>query len=444
VSTRLSAGGELVFAVGIEDTAIGSPLHGGGLALDEHDLTGHSQQWREDLLRAAATGATSLRHGFPWYRVNPARGVFDWSWTDEVVEFLVERVKLNVIVDLVHYGAPLWLTGSFTDPDFPAALAEYARAVATRYHGVIGAYTPLNEPLVTASFCGLRGIWPPYREGDDGWAAVVVSVMAGVQGAIRAIREADGAAEIVHVEAVQVYQTQDPSLAEEVRLWARRAQMPTRLLLGQVGPDDEDWSWLADHGADPASLEDLRQHAQRPDVLGLNYYPELSSREIVRLDATTAHVAVDGGLEPLAGEMRRAHLAYGLPLMVTETAVEGDTDKQCAWVDQLVVGLTALRVEGLPIVGLTWWPLMDFVDWSWASGGSVVEEFYRRDGVGQRPHPISPLGVPGGPLEPFLRRMGLYRLDADATGKLERRPTNALEHFRRHAIAYGPRPVLES
>ncbi len=444
MTARLSAGGELVFAVGIEDTAIGSPLRGGGLPLDEHDLTAHSQQWRDDLLRAAATGATSLRYGFPWYRVNPERGVFDWSWTDEVVEFLVERVKLDVIVDLVHYGAPTWLAGSFTDPDFPAALAEYARAVATRYHGAVGAYTPLNEPLVTASFCGLRGIWPPYREGDDGWAAVVVSVMAGVQGAIQAIREADGTAEIVHVEAVQVYQTQDPSLSEEVRLWARRAQMPTRLLLGHVGPDDEDWSWLVDHGADPASLEDLRQHAQRPDVLGLNYYPELSSREIVRLDATTAHVALDGGLEPLAGEMRRAHLAYGLPLMVTETAVEGDADKQCAWVDQLVAGLIALRVEGLPIVGLTWWPLMDFVDWSWASGGSVVEEFYRRDGVGQRPHPISPLGVPGGPLEPFLRRMGLYRLDADATGKLERRPTSALEHFRRQAIAYGPHPVLES
>jgi beta-glucosidase/6-phospho-beta-glucosidase/beta-galactosidase len=370
--------------------------------------------------------------------------VFDWSWTDEVVEFLVKRVKLNVIVDLVHYGAPMWLAGSFIDPDFPTAIAEYAQAVATRYRGAIGAYTPLNEPLVTASFCGLRGIWPPYREGDDGWAAVVVSVMAGVQGAIRAIREADGRAEIVHVEAVQVYQSQDPLLDAEVRLWARRAQVPTRLLLGHVGPDDEDWTWLVRHGVDPASLEDLRQSAQRPDVLGLNYYPELSSREIVWLDGTAVHVAVDGGLEPLVGELRRAHVAYGLPLMVTETAVEGDADKQSAWVDELVAGLIDLRVEGLPVVGLTWWPLMDFVDWSWASGGSVVEEFYRRDGPNELPHPVSPLGTPGGPVAPFLRRMGLYRLDADATGKLARRPTSALVHFRRQAIAHGPRPVLES
>ena len=54
----------------------------------------------------------------------------------------------------------------------------------------------------------------------------------------------------MHVEAVQAYQTEDPSLAEEVRLWERRAQLPTRLLLGQVGPDDEDWAWLVRHGVD--------------------------------------------------------------------------------------------------------------------------------------------------------------------------------------------------
>jgi len=179
-------------------------------------------------------------------------------------------------------------------------------------------------------------------------------------------------------------------------------------------------------------------------VLGLNYYPELSCREIVRLDGATVHVAFDGGLDQLVGELRRWHAAYGIPLMVTETAVEDDVEKQCKWLDQLVGGLDALRDDGLPIVGLTWWPLMDFVDWSWASGGSVVEEFYRRDGPGELPHPVSPLGTPGGPVTPFLRRMGLYRLDADASGKLERRPTNALDHFRRQAIGDGPRLIPES
>ena len=89
----------------------------------------------------------------------------------------------------------------------------------------------------------------------------------------------------------------------------------------------------------------------------------------------TVHVAVNGGTVRLEGELRRCHAAYGLPLMVTETSVEGDTSKKCTWVDHLVASLQCLRDDGVPVIGLTWWPLVDFVDWSWASGGLVVEEF---------------------------------------------------------------------
>ena len=156
-------------------------------------------------------------------------------------------------------------------------------------------------------------------------------------------------------------------------------------------------------------------------------------------DGRVVHVAMDGGTAALLGELHRCHTAYGVPLMVTESAVEGDSAKQCAWLDQLVAALQHLRGEAFPIVGLTWWPLVDFVDWSWASGGSVVEEFYQRDVDGQPPHPVLPPGGAGGSILPFLRRMGIYRLEPDTAGSLARRPTRLLEHFRAHAT----RPAAE-
>ena len=54
--TNTDGDDELMFAVGIEDTAIGAPLRHGGQRLDEYELTGHLEQWREDLARAGATG----------------------------------------------------------------------------------------------------------------------------------------------------------------------------------------------------------------------------------------------------------------------------------------------------------------------------------------------------------------------------------------------------
>jgi beta-glucosidase len=441
VSARQDGDGDdaLVFAVGIEDTAIEAPLRHGGQRLDEYELTGHLEQWREDLARASATGARAIRYGLPWHRVNPAPGVFDWEWADQVIGHLAGEAGLRVILDLVHYGTPAWLAGSFADPGYAAAMAQYAAAVASRYRGVVGAYTPLNEPLVTASFCGLRGVWPPYLNGDRGWAQVAVAVAAGVQASVRAIRSADPGAEIVHVEAVQAYRTADPSLAGEVRAQEWRSELPTRLILGEVGPDDPLWGWLAGHGISDTTLRRLASEPVLPDVIGLNYYPELSCRELVRLDDAVVHVAYDGGVERLEQVLRHWHARYGRPLMITETAVEGGAEKKSAWLDALVASLRRLRADGVPVQGLTWWPLVDFVDWGWASGGAVVEEFYLRDAGTGQPRPVQPAGQPGGPVTPFLRRMGIYSLHADDDERLTREPTGLLERFQAHAAAEAAR-----
>src|SRR6202008_2517386 len=106
----------LVFAVGLEDTAIGVPLRHGGQRLDEYELTGHLRQWREDLARARDTGASAIRYGLPWYRVNPAPGVFDWTWADAAIGHLAGEAGMRIILDLIHYGTPTWLAGAFADP----------------------------------------------------------------------------------------------------------------------------------------------------------------------------------------------------------------------------------------------------------------------------------------------------------------------------------------
>src|ERR1700733_488148 len=62
VSARRDGNDALIFAVGIEDTAIEVPLRGSGQRLDEYELTGHLTQWREDLARAGHTGATAIRY----------------------------------------------------------------------------------------------------------------------------------------------------------------------------------------------------------------------------------------------------------------------------------------------------------------------------------------------------------------------------------------------
>ena len=140
---------------------------------------------------AAAAGAGAIRYGFPWYRLNPAPGRFVWDWADRVVDRL-DELGLEAIVDLIHYGTPLWLDNAFLNADFPVCLAEYAAALAERYRGRLRLWTPMNEPQITAMHCGELGIWPPRLTGHDGYVKLIRAIVRGVVAAQRAVAEASG------------------------------------------------------------------------------------------------------------------------------------------------------------------------------------------------------------------------------------------------------------
>ena len=410
MTTRPPFTAPFVWAVGIEDTNVGWPLAGSPSGLDEYALTQHYENWREDLALAASIGATSARYGFPWYRLNPAPGQWDWSWTDAVVAE-ANKLGIGLIVDLVHYGTPVWLKGSFTDPDYPDAVAEYARAVAERYAGQVAGITPLNEPLVTASFVGLRGIWPPHESGERGWSRVVVSLAEGMQRSIHAIRAVAPKLQIVHVEATHVWTAED-GLAAEHLLLDRKNYLPTDLVLGRVVPGHELYQWLLDQGIGVARLKGLAEAGTSPDVIGVNYYPELSARQLHRYEDKVVGVTFNAWTDGLRSIIEGFFERYGLPILVSETAVEGDDAHRTSWLDAVVGLIHAMRAEGLPVVGLVWWPLFDFVDWSWATGDQVIEEFYSViDGK------ISPIFPPrrGAGIDAYFRRMGLWKLVADGT-----------------------------
>ncbi|MFE4950386.1 family 1 glycosylhydrolase [Leifsonia sp. NPDC056665] len=426
--------GEFAWAAGIEDTCVYPPEHFAMADLDEYDLTDHTGNWRDDLLAVRDLGATVLRYGVNWPLVHTAPGVFDWSMLDERLTYAAAELGLTVIADLVHYGTPTWLRASFADARYPQTVAEFAGAFAARYRGIVDHVTPLNEPLTTASFCGLRGVWPPSLTGWDGWTAVTLGVVEGMAATIRAVRAANPDAVVVHVEATSQYSADDAGLAEHAALLESVGMLPTDLLLGRVDPSHPLHAWLLEQGAAPERLERLTVAPPTVDLLGVNYYPDLSPRTLVQRDDEVAQVATNRWSDGLADSLRAFSARYGLPMLITETSIEGDDELRSAWLDDSVRSIGELRAEGLDIRGYTWWPVFDFVDWSYASGGRNVEEFVVDDDiVAARQH--SGDGAEDGrrAKTPFLRRMGVIRLDEQEDGRLARVPTAAAELYARLA-----------
>lgn len=193
-----------VWAVGFENTFIGQTARGERV-LDEYEITQHYQYWEEDLNRVRETGATMIRYGIPWYRIETSNGVFDWSWTDKVMGYFDQHRDLVPIIDLMHYGTPLWLKNEFMNAEYPQLVARYAKAFAERYKGVASYYTPLNEPFVNAEWCGWSGKWPPYLTGVLGFTLMINQLCKGIIMTVKCLKEVDPNAVMVHVEASKKY-----------------------------------------------------------------------------------------------------------------------------------------------------------------------------------------------------------------------------------------------
>jgi beta-glucosidase/6-phospho-beta-glucosidase/beta-galactosidase len=399
------------WAVGIEDTFVPHVRARSGRALDEYELTQHDRFWRQDLQMIRDIGVRYIRYGIPWYQVNPAPGQFDWSWTDEVLPWMVEELGMVPILDLVHYGAPLWLEGTFLARDYPQRVAEYAAAVAERYGHLIKLWTPLNEPRVHAHFAGFVAAWPPYRRGRKGYAQVLTALSRGMATTVDAIRAVRSDAVMVHVDAMSMVESPLPELAREVELRMLHQFLAAELTEGSVTPEHPMWGYLLGLDVPRVWLEELADGERRLDIYGGNFYPQMSVWVVNGTPEQPTSRRRHGTADDLERTLRNAHARMQRPVMFTETSLSGGVRSRSRWLEASVQATNRVRADGVPLIGYTWFPAFSLVTWA-----------YRR---GRRP------------TEAYLAHMGLWDLRNDGNGVLERHPTGLERRYAELVAAEG-------
>ncbi|WP_114853141.1 family 1 glycosylhydrolase [Brachybacterium sp. YJGR34] len=362
--------GTLHYALGIEDTFV-PQTRPGERALDEYELTEHYTHVDEDLAKVAEVGADMLRWGVPWYRVSPEPGRWDWEWTDRAIDRFGE-VGVRPVIDLLHYGTPQWMDGEFAHPDFASRFSEFATTFAERYADRVTDYTPVNEPMIHAQFSGEIAYWPPYLSGDDGLVRMITALTAGFVGAQHGIAEVLGSrATFVHVEAsLRLAGDLEGEHRELVDHLRDRRYIVEDLVTGRVGDGHPLLEFLQRHGMPDSLLSELVEKPALPDVMGVNYYPQHSTRLFRDGEHHTggfhdpAPTQNDGvaGLEDLLVTYEER---YGAPVALTETCVEGTVEERIAWMDASLAAIHALREAGHQIVAYTWWPLFDMYEWTY-------------------------------------------------------------------------------
>jgi beta-glucosidase/6-phospho-beta-glucosidase/beta-galactosidase len=344
--------GNFMFATGIECSY--PTIKHGKVRRDLLRECDHYNRYKEDLGLVKELGINFLRYGLPYYSIHKEPGKFDWSFADEAMAEM-KRLKITPILDLMHFGVPDWIE-NFQNPELPLHFAEYAGAVAERYPWV-RYYTPVNEIYVTARISAKDGNWNEQLKTDKGFVTalkhcVAASIMGNHEIAKRlndCIIVQSESAEYTH----EFSATPSPeiTLENELRflsldlLYANAPSATVAMYMMDNGLSREEYDWFM--AGKPPGYQ----------IMGNDYY---GRNERIKLPDGSIQISMDvlGWYEITKEYYERYHM----PIMHTETNVF-EPDLAPMWLYKQWVSIMRMRRDGAPVMGFTWYSLIDQIDW---------------------------------------------------------------------------------
>ena len=350
---RRTPNGAFIFATGIECSY---PTVGSGTWWrDEMQSTRHYELWDRDFELTREIGATHLRYGPPLHLIYTAPGQYRWELIDEAMAEL-EAHGPEPIVDLCHFGVPHWL-GNFQNPDVAKALAEYASAFARRYPWV-RFYTPVNEMYVSARMSALDGVWNEQLSDEGAFLTAAFNLASASVAMTDAILAERPDAVFVNSESSEFYQPccPDERIQALADLENERRFLPLDLLYAhEVG--EPMLACIRQHGRMEEYRRFLEREVPRRTILGVDYYEW--NEKLVDQDGRKRALGELFGWYVIASHYWER---YQRTMMHTETN-RIDASDAPRWLWRQWHNVQLMRNAGVPLVGFTWYSLIDQIDW---------------------------------------------------------------------------------
>ena len=346
--------------------------------LDQSEYSGHYKRGAEDINLVSSLGIRMLRYPVLWERHQPAKGQeIDWSFAERSLSRMKE-LGITPIAGLVHHGSgPAYV--NFFDGSFEEGLAEYASKVARQFPE-LEYYTPVNEPLTTARFCGLYGHWYPHMKGYHPFFKVLLSECKATVLAMMAIRKINPDAKLIQTEDLgKCHST--PLLQYQADFENERRWLSYELLCGTLTPDKVMYRFMLEKGIPEEELQWFLQHNCQPHIAGFNYY--LTSERYLDEDMTkypkefhggnqlhayadihTVHVPLEDGRCGAAVLLKEAWERLQLPLAITECHLHSTREDQMRWFHQMWETVNKVREEGVDFRAITAWAIFGLTGWN--------------------------------------------------------------------------------
>ena len=326
------------------------------------DAVNSFEMWRSDLDMVKAIGLNAYRFSLEWPRIEPEPGLFSVAMLDHykrVIDGCRAR-GITPVLTFNHYTTPRWFaaSGGWTQAQAPAMFARFCERAARHLAANVGMATTLNEP-------NLAKLLP---------LVLPSQFIAGLRANLAA------AARAANVPRFVVANTVPPEDVPAVTANMLKGHKAARDAIKAVRPDLPVGVSLAmadDQAVGANSLRDAKraelygewlEAAKGDDFIGVQNYERNLWSATGKMEPPAGGSRNFRGAEvyapSLAGAVRFAHQATGVPVLVTEHGVGTNDDRvRAALIPAALRDLKAAMNDGVPVKGYLHWSLLDNYEW---------------------------------------------------------------------------------
>ncbi len=327
-----------------------------------HDADNSLALWPTDMDLVKNLGLNTYRFSLEWARIEPEEGQFSVAMLNHY-KAMIEGCRARGLTPMVtfnHFTAPRWFaaSGGWTNAKSPAFFARYCDRAIRHLGAGIGYATTLNEPNIMQI---LRVVLPPQ----------IVEVQRAM---LDAAAKATGSTKFVGGNAVN---------PEDIDATTRNlvaAHKAGRAAIKAVRPDlpvGVSLSMFDDQAVGTNSVRDaMRATLYQPwleavkgdDFLGVQNYERQVWGDKGRIPPPPGtdvnYMGAEVYAPSLAGAVRYAYAATGVPIIVTEHGVGTDKDSvRARLIPAALAELKKVMDDGVPVMGYVHWSLVDNFEW---------------------------------------------------------------------------------
>ena len=319
--------------------------------------------WPQDMDLARGMGLNSYRFSIEWARIEPEPGLFSRAMLDHYKRMIdgAQERGLKAVVTFNHFTAPRWFSamGGWTNSEGVQLFARFCDRAARHLAGGISHAITFNEPNILLV---LRAIILPPQVLDAQRAMLA-------EAARRSGTAKFTAANAANMEDLPAMQTNLVAAhkAGKAAIKAARGDLPVGFSL----------SMFDDQAVGRNSIRDAKRKelygawldtARADDFLGVQNYERNMWSDKGKLPAPKGAQVNYSGAEvyapSLAGSVRYAHEATGVPIFVTEHGVGTEDDSlRARFIPAALAELQKTIASGVPVIGYSHWSLLDNFEW---------------------------------------------------------------------------------